>query len=563
MKKVILTFLTLGILSVNAANEKTIKANLDKVTVFRQGAQLNYVEPINFVQGTQDIILEGVSPYLDQNSLQAEGKGAFVIMDVKYRLTYKTPSQPKIEKANAKYTLQLKQIKDSLKMYDYMLDDNKDKREALTLEKSLLLNNRIIKGETKKDSLQLVKESLEYLRLRLNNINSELLKIKKEEARITELKNPLYERQSGLTNLINGTYTPGENEQSPIHQVIVTLFAEAAGTGFLKVNYFMGNAGWNSTYDLRAESTSNQIQLMHRAKVYQNSGMDWNNVSLTISTGSPNENGLRPTLQPYYLAWYAPQPKRKYTADKKERSNDFEKSEAYGAAYAGAAAPSPSYDELVDANYSSNYTEATESMVRMDYEIKLKYTILADGKEHQVVIENKQIPTQFYYSAVPKLDTYAYLGAKIFDWENLNLIPADARVYLDGAYVGNSYLNPNETSDTLNISLGRDKSIVIKRKKLKDKSKEKLINENKVAEQYYDITIHNTKAQAIEIEIVDQIPMSNDNNVKVEATELSKGSLDELSGLVSWKLKIKPKETKKLSLNYKVTAPKNKPIYNL
>jgi uncharacterized protein (TIGR02231 family) len=167
------------------------------------------------------------------------------------------------------------------------------------------------------------------------------------------------------------------------------------------------------------------------------------------------------------------------------------------------------------------------------------------------------------YSAVPKLDPDAFLMGKLVGWEDLNLLPSSARLYFDESFIGTTTIDPQTTSDTLLINLGRDKEVVMKRITLKEKCKEQVLSDYKVHTKSYEITIRNTKAIALDFDLEDQIPVSSDPNIKINIIDKDGADLNELNGQLSWHFKLKPKETKKVRFTYEVKYPKDKFIQGL
>jgi len=171
--------------------------------------------------------------------------------------------------------------------------------------------------------------------------------------------------------------------------------------------------------------------------------------------------------------------------------------------------------------------------------------------------------TKFEYYSVPKLDKGAFLQAKLSNWEELNLVSGNAKIYFDGSFIGNSSINADLALDTLNLDLGRDRSLAVERKKIKEKTKERFLDDKRELTRSYTLTVRNTKSQAISIQVQDQLPLSNNKEIVVEALDLDGGKVDEYSGIVSWDLKLKPKETKIIKFTYSVKAPKEIQLLNL
>ncbi len=537
-----------------ANTEKTIKSKIESVTVFTNAAQIYRSAAVNVNAGITTLVFENLEPAIDAASIQASGTGSFVIMDVQQVIKYPEPKQNG-DAQSPKNIRQVKLIQDSLVMIDYDLEEINTKQDALTIEKNSLLNNRIIKGETKKDTLNLLKEAMTFLREKLTNINSESIKLKKELYRMNIKKRRM---QSDLAQLQN--YNVNTNEivkDETKYQIVVTVSSEAPANGSVNINYMLQGAGWTSSYDIRAKGAGGNVQLVYKAQVFQNTGMDWNDVKLKLSTANPNQSNVKPTLSTWWLSFYNPY---RYPA-----------SNAGGAARSEAPAAMAMEDKAVSKEMSeqeapqqapapviADYTIASENFTNMEYEIKLPYTIPSDGKTHFVAIQTKDVAANYVHFAAPKIDKDAFLVAQITNWDQLNLVPGSANIYFDGTFVGQSYINPNSLTDTLDITLGRDKNIVVTRVKQKDKTKEKIIGDQKVKTITYEISIRNTKSAASDFNLQDQIPVSQNKEVVVQLMESSNAELDPATGILNWKFNLKPKDTKKVIITYSVKYPKDK-----
>jgi uncharacterized protein (TIGR02231 family) len=536
----------------NAQNIKSVKTKVDKATVYFSGASLYHTEDFGLTAGINELVFEGVAPHLDQNSIQASGKGNFVIMDVKYAVKYN--EEPKNLKPSSKNLKVIKLTSDSIVDLGFTIEELNEELRGLENEKAILINNRLMKGETKRDTLELFKEALEYLRLKLNNINNESYKIKRSLFTKNEILQKLNIRLQELNN-INDQNVKNTETEPAIYQVIVTVMADVPTTGNITASYFVNSANWTPSYDIRATSNSNNITIVQKAQLQQTTGIDWNNANLTLATSTPNESTVKPELNILYLDFY-----NAYRNENLSTAPMQLKKESY--AY-GSVTNQDNESSSVDAKIMSDYTDMVENLIQTEYNIKLKYTIPSDGKAHLVVIQNKEIKAMYNFSAVPKLDANAFLLAKITDWEDLNLIPGGSRIFFDGSYLGQSFIDPNITNDTLALSFGRDKAIVINRKKLKDKTKEKLIIDEKVMTFSYEISLKNTKTVAVKLDLEDQIPVSNTKDIIVKLIDSGKSKFNEETGKLIWEVNLKPNETKKIMITYEVTFPKDKPIAGL
>lgn len=538
------------------SNEKNIKSKIENVTVFTEGAQIYRSSLVNINSGITTLIFDGLEVTIDPKSIQASGFGNFVIIDVQHSIKYPEPKAIDLTK-NPKNLKQIKLLQDSLVMIDFDLMDITDRQASFNIEKNTLLNNRIIKGETKKDTLNLVKDALTFLREKLNNINSESLKLKKEEYRVNIKKDRM---QADLLALQIYNVNVGDVVKDVTnYRVVITVSADVATNGTMNINYMLQDAGWTPSYDLRAKGAGGNMQLTYKAQVYQNTGIDWNDVKLTLSTASPNQSNVKPVLNTWWLNYYNP-----YAYDYKRKVSETRSEDAPKVTMSANGAGSYAWSAPEEiAQTTADYTIAEENITTVEYEIKLAYSIPCDGKTHFVAVQTKDIPANYVHFAAPKLDKDAFLVAKITNWDELNLAAGSANIYFDGTFVGESYIDPTNLSDTLDLTLGRDKNMVITRVKQKDKTKEKLIGEDKVKTVTYEITIRNTKSSSSNFNLQDQIPVSQSKDIIVSMVESSGGELDETSGIVNWKFNLKPKETKKVTLTYTVKFPKDKALAGL
>ncbi|MEY4926817.1 MAG: hypothetical protein RI894_1253, partial [Bacteroidota bacterium] len=212
---------------------------------------------------------------------------------------------------------------------------------------------------------------------------------------------------------------------------------------------------------------------------------------------------------------------------------------------------------------ASDFVTVSNGMLRTEYEIKLRYTIESDNKPHNVSIQNKSMPAIYTYSIIPKLDLDAFLIARITGWEDMNLIQGPARIYFDGSFVGETTINPLDTHDTLQLNLGRDKSIAVTRIKVKDKSKEQILSDLKVVKKTYEIQVRNTKSTSIRVVVEDQIPVTQDNSIKIEKIEDNNATHNPDTGKLIWDFKLSSRDTKKIIFSYEVKHPKDKILNSL
>ena len=171
-----------------ASVEKAVKSNVKSVTVFTQGAQVFRNSQVALSPGVTQLVFGGVSPFINPASVQAGGKGNFVVLEVKHNIRYPEPVAPKESTLPAAVLKEIKLLEDSIAEANFYAGDLAEKESALQLEKDMILKNKLTKGEGKSDSLAVLIKAMEFFRIKLTDINAQLGKIKREEKRNKECR---------------------------------------------------------------------------------------------------------------------------------------------------------------------------------------------------------------------------------------------------------------------------------------------------------------------------------------------------------------------------------------
>lgn len=530
------------------AAEKIIPSKITGVTVFLQGAQINRNASTNLKKGRSEIVFSKLSNSIDINSIQLGGKGRFTILSVYHRINYIEIIEN--DKNIAK-------MMDSVKILEKKMYYLGKMKIVFTEEMNMLIANKQIGGSQTGVDVEALKKMSDFYRTRLTDIQNRYADIEYEIAEYNE-------RKSVLQNQINSL---NQNRATSVSEIVVEVEAEEETAATFDLSYIAYNAGWTPTYDLRAIDVNNPLELTYRANVFQNSGEDWDNVKLTISTGNPRQNGTIPTFYTWYLQYRHKSSKNKSLAyQKAESMNNYSDDESVSSAeYAPRAISETNLVQgknMENASNASNYTTINQNQTSTLFEISIPYTIPSSGKEIQVKVQKYKLNAQYRYYCAPKLDVGVFLEALVTGWEDLNLLSGNMNVFFEGTYVGKSFLDGNNLVDTLSVSLGRDESINVSRDKVKDKSSKSLIGGTQKEITAWEISIRNAKQQDIKLVIEDQIPISNNKEIEVEVSELSNGTLDATTGTINWELKLTPKQSQKIKFAYVLKYPKEYVITN-
>jgi uncharacterized protein (TIGR02231 family) len=520
-----------------AQNTQPVTSKITDVTVFLNRAQVTRQVKTQLQSGKTELVVGGLTSMLDPQSIQVSGKGNFVILGTSHQQNYLTDvNMPK----------SLKTLKDSIDWLSKQVLLEQSQKEILNKEEGMLMNNQKIGGANQNLSVIELKAMADFFRTRLSEIVASRMK---EDDKIKRL----HERMAKLQQQFN---SQNEMYQRNTSEIVISVSADAAMNADLEVNYVVSNAGWTPQYDIRAINTKSPIQLSYKANVFQGTGEEWKNVKLKLSTANPNQSGLKPELIAWYLDFYQP-------VVRTARYRKAEVSAPMAVQMQEADKRAVEEETMKEASNTSEYVTTIQTLLNTEFDIALPYTVSSASKPTLVDIRNYDLKATYNYSTAPKLDKDAFLLAKATGWEELSLLPGEANIFFEGTFTGKSFIDPNNIKDTLSLSLGRDKRIVVKREKLKELTSRKFIGTNQKESYAWEISVRNTKSEPVRVSVEDQIPVSQNSQIEVTQIDLANGVYNKDSGKLSWDLKLQPNETKKMIFKYEVKYPKDKQVNGL
>jgi uncharacterized protein (TIGR02231 family) len=517
-----------------ADNEKIIKADIRQVTVFPDRAQMIHETGVDLQAGKTIIKLPGLSPYIDAQTIQVKGYGDFMILSVNHQNNF-------LE--NLEDSPDIKGLRDQIESLQLKVEDEKAAISVLKEKGEFLVANRGILVKETTFTIEQFKSVMDLYTSNMDQVTMTTLKknrlIKDYEKQITALQQQLNDKRS--------------KAKLPSGEISVSVSSERPASGKLTFSYVITNAGWYPSYDIRVDDIEKPVVILYKANVFQSSGIPWKNVKLSFSNATPWVAGNVPELNPWFVDFYTPRPV------------------PMQGRVAGAAkkADAPVVAEMVNEESRMAvkldeairpYVEKNAGETSFTFDVAVPYTIPSDGKIQTVEIQRITTPAGYKYVTIPKLSAHAYLTGNIGDWAKQSLIGGEATLYFENSFVGTSYLNVNQLTDTLTVSLGNDNSILVKREKRMDFTSKKVIGANKTETYSFLISVRNNKTKKIRITVADQIPVSSNNSITVDAVELSGAKLNSQTGEVKWDLEINPQETRQLILTYSAKYPKDRTV---
>ena len=514
------------------------KLNIEQATVFLSGAELTSTTKVALVKGENEFIFTNVAGDVNSQSLTVSATNGVVVEAATFQNNYLAA-----EVLSPRATT----IKDSIEqiMVDTQFVHNK--LMVLGHESGSIWKNSQVSGANTGLS---VAELQKYMDLIDTKMEAILDKQDVEKAKMKKMKDHLTKLSEQLTEEQGKGYQPGG-------QLLVKFYAKEATTADIAIDYIVPHAGWSPTYDIFADDANGPVKLFYKANIFQNSGVKWNNVRLSLSTGNPNEGAQAPVMNPWYLAFYYPQT---YNNGYANMAPTMQKNAAASRAGDAMGVAGGMNDNQASMN---EYVSVDNSGINTSFDIDLPYTIPSDGQQHLVAIKKYELPATYRYYAVPKLDKDAFLQAQITNWEDLNLLPGKSNIFYEGTYVGQGNIDVRNVTDTMTLSLGRDKKIVVKRNRDTKLRSVKTIGTNVRETFSYTITVRNTRKEAINLIVQDQQPVSNDKDIVIEEKDAGTSEYNETTGMMKWALSVNPNETKAVSFGYTIRYPKGKTVAGL
>ena len=603
--------------------EKAINSEVEQVTVFFANAQITRQKSLSVEPGKTSLKFQNLSPYINPKSVQVKVDGAVTVLSVNHQLNYLDD----LEKSG-----ELSELEKKYKSVEGKMKIEQAHLSVIDEEIIFLQENRKIGGKNQELSVTNLKEASAFY-----------------SARLTSLKLERIERQNSITTLMEelGKIRMQINQLSsakefPSGEILISIDSKAKENIKLDLSYLVNNAGWFPSYDIRAKSVEDPLEIVYKANVHQDTKVDWKGVRLAFSSQNPSLSGTAPELIPYYINYNSFPPTYKSNINevsgtvRDTRGNPLlgtnvvvtgttigtvtdingyfsiaipSKASSLNFSFIGYASQEipirsgvmnvilqedlVSLNEVVVTGYAADYesepgsapqkrlssvnvsksgnipkaesslavpTIQLENQTSVEFSIDMPYSVKSDSKNHVVDLTTYDVPADYEYYCVPKVDKDAFLLGYITNWEQYNLLEGEANIFFEDTYIGKSILDVRFISDTLSVSLGRDKSVSVNREKIKDLTSWKLIGNKKEESRAWKISVKNNKAQTINMVLLDQVPVPTIEELELDIKDLSGGKRNEDTGEIKWLLKIKPMESKEVDLKYSLKYPKYQSI---
>lgn len=542
MKRVLIFSLIQLIMLTGAFSQNRTHSKVEKATVYLNGAALTHTAKATLKSGSQELIIDGLSPFIDINSLKITANGV-LISATEFSHDFITSREE-----NARIT----RIKDSLEQYKQLLQQATDE---LTVNNHLLklltdgtLNNMQQKENTVSiaeinANMDLYKSKASAIQKNIDQSNRKVAALRKTVQRLEAQVNQDETKEKQNTGILRLSIS--------VPKDITTVFT---------IVYFTENASWTPCYDLNIENMSPEVVLQAKAQVQQTTGFDWDNVQLTLSNATPNRTTVAPVFSsPWFINFARYNSLQKRTNSYASNSISYETAgvtseDGIMTSVRGNKAPVPLQ--------MNDYVEVDQQEVHVNYIIAVPYDIPGNGKSQLIDLKDYKVSAEYKYYCIPKLSDETYLVATLSNYRQHNILPGFVTVTFNNTFVGKTLLRPNSTDSLFTLTLATDPRIAVKREKRSEFCSTKHIGSTTTVTQSYLITVKNNQSKEVKLTVKEQYPLSSDKDIEVKITEITPNATYDKAdtGVLTWDVNLKAGEVREFTVTYSIKYPKGRNI---
>lgn len=534
MKKWLIILCLNGYSLYGQASPQQLPSTIQAVTVYSDRALITRHAEVELGAGEHELVFENLPAQLDNDSLQvaASATVAATILDV-------TSTQVSLNNS----------ANERLQKLDQQLTDLKDQWATLKDQQKVITNQLEFIHNMQTSSTQISDKTKRPTADQLQQILD--LSTSSMQALLTEQRQLDYQKQEirEKLRLLNQQRGPIQRERNlKVKHVTVKVQMVKAGNLKLNLNYLTYGASWSPFYDVRLNSQQQQLNLSYKANVMQQTGEDWQQVKLFLSTAHPALGGNAPKL-----------PNWKLTLDNKKEETDLSITESQKSHYKSVMAPARMLARTLENNFQPATIQAVTintNAISSTFKISQPISLISGTNQQQVTIATiDHLKADLLYKIVPRLRPTAYLQANMINNTEYPLLAGNLTIFMDDNFIAKSQLKTTMPHEPFTLDLGADEGIAVTFKQLKSfTEKTGFTNNNERITYQYEITAKNNKNYPVTIQVNDHIPVSQSDKIKVKLLTPTDIEPDK-QGKLTWQSTLNPAQKQLIPLSFSVEYP--------
>ncbi len=532
------------------AKDIPVESKIISATVYNDRAKLTRSAKIEIPAGSHNLVFSGLPVSIYTDSLRMDGSSRanveFGALSHKRdnHLDYVVPKENELNK-------QIRDLQDTKKLYQIekkALQSGRAFLESLGKQAALRSNEDIAQINLKPESWAAASDSITVKTLENMRLDHELnIKTRTINEQIAKLQNELRGLRTG---------------QKQSYSVTIPFESDKATTLNIDLSYQLPNVGWQPIYDARLDVKTAKLELVQYGSIWQQTGEDWSNIALTLSTAQPSRGASLPKLSTHWVSLF----------DKRIKQRGFSGREmAMAEMVADSAAPVMAMSLSKSAPRKAKIRAAQISADGFigEYKIVALSNVPSDGTRTKLLIGSFETENTLQLQIKPQISNDAYLVVNTKLKGDAPILAGQVSLFRNGSYIGKGYLPMMRPEDTEELAFGIDDNVRVTRNTLKNKSSESgLISKESVIERNFVTEIKNLHKKQIDVAVIETVPVSKDERIRIEilkdkTTSGYETDLDDAKGVTRWLKTLKPQESTKVNLGWKVSWSKGENISGL
>ncbi|MEG4353262.1 mucoidy inhibitor MuiA family protein [Microcoleus sp. LAD1_D3] len=531
---------------INSDTIKTLETSISEVTVYTDRALVTRRGTVSLTGNERELAIASVPATLETESVRATGAGTVAVRLLGVRTETVFSSEP-VGDCTAELTQQIQELQ----------TQRRGINDKITARKIQL---KFVEGLSEKSvgffSSSIAKQQvgLNETGELLNFLGTNYLKYVSAIAQHEKQQRELDKQIEALLLQLRQVQTP-HSQQS--FNIIVAIEPSGIGNFELEVSYVVMGARWTPLYDLRVNTTNNQINLNYLAEVNQNTGEDWAGVALTLSTAKPGMGTLPPKLEPWFIDTVYPRyaQARELMMTRSRQPAEAEIALDYtNLEFQDNGPPAGAAPQLIAAQTAT--TQVSKEGGTVSFQVGGNTKIPSDGTPHKVTIFSENYPFKPEYIAVPRLVSFAYLQAVVVNpITGATLLPGKANIFRNNTFVGSVQLENVSPGQEYKLNLGIDEGLKIERELVERQVDKKLIGQQRRTSYAYRLNVTNLYQVQVHLTLKEQLPVSRNEQIKVRSTLTNPKIVAGEMGLLEWIMSLPPQAKQELYYQFVVEHP--------